>query len=164
MPSYENAVKFEKEAPAGVVRLVMGNGFYRAYNRSAWLFYCCIAEHKVTRKYVKNLGENVVYVGFPMDKLLERIGGREHHKTDFGYDVVLKEGEAPDDAGYAEWLEKVPKEPASRGDYNALPLCGDELCRAVCAKIRAFPIESKTLLETVAFMGEMRSLLLEERG
>lgn len=53
MANFETIVKFENEAPKGVVRLVESNGFYRAYNHSAFLFYSCIASYKVTKKFIK---------------------------------------------------------------------------------------------------------------
>lgn len=108
MASYEQVIKFEGEKPEGVIRLVEANGFYRAYNQSAYLFHQAIAQHKVTRKFVKNIGQEIVYVGFPVDRLLERIGGRSHKKTDFGYDVELAEGEVPDLVNYDEWRTTVP--------------------------------------------------------
>ena len=98
MASYEQVIKFEKEKPEGVVRLVEANGFYRAYDHSAFLFHQAIAQHKMTRKFVKNIKQEVVYVGFPVDKLLERIGERKHQKTELGYDVELAPGEIPDAA------------------------------------------------------------------
>ena len=63
MAAFEQIVKFENEKPKGVIRLVGANGFYRAYNHSAYLFHQAIAQHKVTRKFVKNIGKEVVYVG-----------------------------------------------------------------------------------------------------
>ena len=83
MPTYEQAIKFEKEKPAGVIRLVEATGFYRAYEQSAYLFHQVIAQHKVTRKFVKNINAHVVYIGFPVDKLQERVGKRRHWKTEF---------------------------------------------------------------------------------
>ena len=164
MASYEQAIKFENEKPPGVIRLVEANGFYRAYNHSAYLFHQVIAQHKVTRKFVKNIGVEVVYVGFPVDRLLERIGERSHKKTDLGYDVELADGERPDDASYDEWRKTVPTEPASRGDVNALAMGGDELYRAVCERIRVYPMETKSLIECVAFLGEIKKALAGERG
>ena len=38
MASYEKVVRFEDDKPAGVIRLVEANGFYRAYNHGAYLF------------------------------------------------------------------------------------------------------------------------------
>ena len=159
MASFEQVIKFESEKPKGVVRLVEANGFYRAYNHSAYLFHQAIAKHKVTRKFVKNIGSEVVYVGFPVDRLLERIGSRSHKKTEFGYDVELAAEELPSDEGYEEWRETVPTEAASRGDVAALAISGDELCRAVCERIRLFPMETKTLIEIAAFVAEIKKAL-----
>ena len=89
MASYERVLELESEKPEGVIRLVDSNGFYRAYNKSAFLFHRVIAQHKVTRKFAKNLGQEIVYVGFPVDRLLERVGGRSHKKTDFCASVSL---------------------------------------------------------------------------
>lgn len=164
MASYEQVVRFENEKPQGVIRLVEANGFYRAYNHSAFLFHQVIAQHKVTRKFVKNINAEVVYIGFPVDKLLERIGERKHQKTEFGYDVELSPSEMPDDAEYDEWRVTIPTEPASRGDVNALGMHGDELCRAVCARIRSFPMETKSLVESVSFLADIKKVLSEERG
>ncbi|MBR2476435.1 MAG: hypothetical protein IKB57_07915 [Bacteroidaceae bacterium] len=65
MPTYIDILKFEEDAPKNTIRLIKSGEFYRAYNHSAWLFHCCIAEHKVMRKYVKALKQDIFYVGFP---------------------------------------------------------------------------------------------------
>ena len=164
MATYEQAIKFENEKPAGVIRLVEANGFYRAYDKSAFLFHQVIAKHKVTRKFIKNIDKEVVYVGFPIDKLLERIGERSHKKTEFGYDVELKPEELPNDAEYGEWRKTVPAEPASRGDSNSLPVGREELYQAICERIRTYPIESKSLIESVAFLADIKRALSEVHG
>ena len=159
MASFEQIIKFENEKPNGVVRLVEAHGFYRAYNQSAYLFHQAIAQHKVTRKFVKNINQQLVYIGFPVDKLLERIGTRSHKKTEYGYDVELAENELPSDEGYDEWRKTIPTEAASRGDANSLPLHGEELYRSVCERIRAFPMETKTLVEIAVFVAEIKKAL-----
>lgn len=163
MASYEQVIKFENEKPLGVIRLVEANGFYRAYNQSAYYFHQAIAQHKVTKKFVKNINQEIVYVGFPVDKLLERIGGRSHKKTELGYDVELAAGELPEETVYDEWRATVPTEPASRGDVNSLPTSGDELYRAVCDRIRVYPMETKSLIECVSFLADLKKALSEDR-
>ena len=61
MATYERVIKFENEKPKGVIRLVEANGFYRAYNHSAFLSHQAIAQHKVTRKFVKNINTEVAW-------------------------------------------------------------------------------------------------------
>ena len=53
MASYERVIKFENEKPQDVIRLAEANGFYRSYNQSAYYFHQVIAQHKVTKKFVK---------------------------------------------------------------------------------------------------------------
>ena len=161
MASYEQVLKLENEKPDGVIRLVESSGFYRAYNKSAFLFHKVIAQHKVTRKFAKNINQEIVYVGFPVDRLLERVGGRSHKKTDFGYDVELAAGELPDMEQYDEWRKTVPTEPVSRGDAAALPRGGEELRRAVCERIATWPMETKSLLESVEFLAGLKKALTE---
>ena len=39
--------------------------FWRAYEKSAYLFTLYIKAHQITKKYYKNVNSNVVYLGFP---------------------------------------------------------------------------------------------------
>lgn len=135
------------------------NKFYRAFNHSAWLFQCRIAEYKVVRRYVKALDAYVYYVGFPMGKLQETVGKRKMETTDEGIDVTLNAGEVPDETGYATWLENVKAEAASTDDFNSLPLAGADAEREVIRRLREFPLESKTMVECAVFIAELRKLL-----
>ena len=162
MASIENSLKYESEVETGKVRLISSGEFVRAYNHSAWLFYCCISKYKVIRKYSKAHQKDVYFLGFPVSKLLDLINGRGYAKTDFGYDITLKPGEVPAEEGYEQWTKEVPVEAASRAEASALPLSGRELEGAVCKKIREFPLETKTPVETVVFLSEMRKLLIGE--
>ena len=49
---------------------------------------------------------------------------------------------------------------ASRADVSAIPLSGRDLESAVCKKLREFPLETKTPVETVVFLSQMRKLLI----
>lgn len=162
MASIENSLKYEAEVEPGKIRLVTSGEFVRAYNHSAWRFYCCISKYKVIRKYSKSQQKDIYFLGFPASKLLELINGRVCEKTDFGYDITLKPDEVPAEEGYEAWTKEVPVEVASRADASATPLSGKELECAVCKKIREFPLETKTPVETVVFLSEMRRLLIGE--
>ena len=164
MASIENSLKHESEVESGKVRLITSGEFVRAYNHSAWLFYCCISKYKVIRKYSKAQQKDIYFLGFPASKLLELTNGRVCEKTDFGYDITLKPEELPAEEGYDAWTKDVPVEAASRADTSALPLVGRELESAVCRKIREFPLETKTPVEAVVFLSEMRKALIGEIG
>lgn len=125
MPSIENSLKHEDATPAGTVRLIASGDFVRAYNRSAWRFHSCISQYKVIRKYSKAQQKDIYFLGFPASKLLELIDGRICEKTDFGYDIKLKEGEAPAEEGYEIWTKEVPVENCrvigNRREWERLP-------------------------------------------
>lgn len=159
MASYADVVKFEEETPPHTIRLIKSGEFYRAYDHSAWLFQCCIAEHKVMRKYVKPLKRDVFYVGFPAKSLFNNIGERRSTKTDYGFDIELMEGEIPDDTGFETWKSAIVAEPSSKGDFNSLPMAGGDAEREVIRRLRDSPLESMSLVDCAVFLSELRKLL-----
>lgn len=159
MASYSEIVKFESEALPGTIRLVKSGEFFRAYNHSAWLFQCCIAEHKVMRKFVKALNEDIYYIGFPSKSLFNNIGERKSVKTEYGFDIQLSEKEIPIEDDYEEWKATVETKHSSKGDFYSLPLAGVDAEREVIRRLRDFQLESKTLIECVSFIAELRQLL-----
>lgn len=159
MPTYVTAAHFEELAPSGTIRLIKSGEFYRAYNHSAWLFCCCIAEHKIMRKYVKSLKCDLFYIGFPEKSLFNNIGERKSVKTDLGFDVELFVQEIPDESGYEIWKNNVSTEYSSAGDYNSLPLAGVAAEREVIRLLKEFPLERKTMVDCAVFIAELRKLL-----
>ena len=159
MPTFVDAVKFEKESPANTIRLVRSGDFFRAYNRSAWLFSKCIAEHKVMRKYIKQIGEDAYYLGFPEKSLLKNIDERSYKKTDLGYDISLKDTEVPPDDDYDHWRQTVETEQSSKADFFSLPKSEQEIEKEVIRRLRDFTLESKTMVECAVFLSELRHLL-----
>lgn len=72
MARISECVAAEKEAAIGVIRLVKGNMFLRAYNKSAWKFHTLICDYKVKREFVKSVGEEVFSIGFRIRTLIAR--------------------------------------------------------------------------------------------
>lgn len=159
MPTYIDIVKFEDEAPANTIRLVKSGEFYRAYNHSAWLFQCCIAEHKVMRKFLKKLNCDIFYVGFPEKSLFNNIGERKSTKTEYDFDIELLMEEIPNEEAYEDWKMTVDTAHSSKGDFNSLPLAGADAEREVIRRIKDFPLENKTMVECMVFLSELRKLL-----
>ena len=159
MPTYIEVIKFENEAPANTIRLIKSGEFYRAYNHSAWLFQCCIAEHKVMRKFLKALNSDIYYVGFPEKSLFNNIGERKSTKTEYGFDIELSEDEVPNEDAYEDWKMTIETAQSSKGDFNSLPLAGADAEREVIRRLRDFPLESKTMIECAVFVSELRKLL-----
>ena len=159
MPTYVDVINFENEAALNVIRLVKSGEFYRAYNRSAWLFQSCITEHRVMRKYIKALKEDIFYIGFPEKSLFNNIGERNSVKTEYGFDIELSDDELPDSTGYEEWKNMVVTLHSSKGDFNSLPIAGVEAEQEALRRLRDFQLESKTMVECAVFLAELRTLL-----
>lgn len=159
MPTIQEMVKFESEVSPGVIRLVKCGEFYRAYNHSAWLFQCCITEHKVMRKYIKALAKNVYYIGFPEKSLFGNIGDRKSEKTEYGFDIILAEDELPDENAYEFWCQTIDTEQSSKADFHSMILTGTEAEREVIKRIKDFPFETKTMLDCAVFIAELRKIL-----
>ncbi len=159
MPTYTEIIKFEEETPSNTIRLVKSGEFYRAYNHSAWLFQCCIAEHKVMRKYLKALKTDIYYIGFPEKSLFNNIGERKSVKTDYGFDVELMVDEIPNEEAYEDWKMMIETEHSSKGDFHSLPLAGADAEREVIKRLKDFPLENKTMIECTVFLSELRKLL-----
>lgn len=159
MGTFADAIKREGEKPANTIRLIVEGKFLRAYNESAWLFQSCITEHKVVRKYIKSLSQDVYFIGFPMEKFLDTIGSRKADKTDFGFDVALSAEEMPAPETYATWLQTVAAAAASKAAHLALPLAGADAQREVIRRLQEYPLERKTPIDNTYFLAELRQLL-----
>ncbi|MCK9303408.1 MAG: hypothetical protein PHU62_05755 [Bacteroidales bacterium] len=159
MPTYTESIRFEDETPKGTIRLIKSGEFYRAYNHSAWLFQCCIAEHKVMRKFIKVINQDIYYIGFPEKSLFSNIGERKSTKTDLGFDIELFQEEIPEEATYATWKKTIEVESSSKGDFYSLPLAGADAEREVIRRLKSFPIENKSLIDCAVFLAELRKLL-----
>ena len=144
MASIENSLKYEAEVEPGKVRLITSGEFVRAYNHSAWLFYCCISKYKVIRKFHKPEQRHIYFLGFPTNKLLELLNGRPYEKTDFGYDVALKPEEIPPEDGYETWVKEVPVEAGSRADAFVVGN-SEEALLALVPRVRDFLREELAL-------------------
>lgn len=159
MATYVEVAKFEEATPPNTIRLIRSGEFYRAYDHSAWLFQCCITEHKVMRKYVKALKRDIFYIGFPEKSLFHNIGERKSTKTEYGFDIELAADEIPDEEGFKTWKLTIETQPSSKGDFFSLPISGPDAEREVIKRLREFPLESRSMVECAVFVAELRKML-----
>lgn len=162
MPTISEVIKFEKSTPERIIRLIKSGDFLRAYNHSAWLFSQFVTQYKVTRKFVKQINEDIYFIGFPAGKMHETLGDRKTESTELGYDVLLHETEQPDETKYTEWLSSIVTEPASAADHNSLPLTGVEAEREVLRRLREFRMEKATMVDCVVFLAQLREMLAQK--
>lgn len=69
MPKLSEILDVEKQrvSPESLrqIRLWTDGSFYRAYEWSAWLCTRYVRQFKVTRRHIKNIDTDVVFIGFP---------------------------------------------------------------------------------------------------
>lgn len=116
-----NKLQLETEN-TGVVHLWLEGMFWKAYERSAYIFVSRISGYKPYKKWSKSVGGEVVIIGFPtkaFDKLIE---GRvveyvnEKHCLLTGFTVDVQELK-----NFQEWKKKLPSFPYAVVDANSSP-------------------------------------------
>lgn len=159
----------------GEIHLHKEGTFLRAYEWSAWL--CCryLHEFKVNKRAFKGIDQPVAYIGFPETSLAkwmpegaeqEAIG--EKHLA-IRLPSLMLAGDAPEtlDPAYSEWKEGIPltesKEKGDRRSDGNDVFGGDGDGRvtltSVMQRILAYPIESKSPMESMSFLADVKRQL-----
>ena len=162
MPSYSECIKLDGERPDNTIRLIRQSGFLRAYERSAWLFTLCISEYKVRRKFIKSANRDILFLGFPEGSLHEKLDGRQLLTTPYGYDIVLREGDVPQEDTYEEWRNAVAVEALPANGGADIPLPPEKVQEEIIRRLREFPLERKNFVQCAVFLSELRALLDNE--
>ena len=158
----------------GVIHLWREGTFLRAYNWSAWL--CChyLHDFKVNKRQFKDVEEPAAYIGFPEPSLGKWLPeGSEQTVVDEKHlllrlpSVMLTERPEEMQAAYAAWLQSVPLSEQTAGQRKrnkaedaATPTgAAPVTLTAVMQRILAWPIESRSPLESMAFLAEIKQQL-----
>lgn len=148
--------------------------FMRAYDWSAWL--CCryLHDFKVNKRTFKGIDDPVAYIGFPETSLAKWIpeGTEQHAEGEKHLVVTLPEVmviDNPEDltSAYVKWKESIPLTEASLGmrkkgggkndGNNVDGADGTPLTlTAIMQRVLAFPIESKSPLECMIFLADIK--------
>ena len=149
--------------------------FLRAYDWSAWLGCRYLHEFKSNKRQFKGLDEPVAYIGFPETSLVkwlpegteQRVEGEKHLVLCLP-DVMVSDELDIMQATYAEWKEAIPLTEANPGMRkkggkadDADDGVGDSpaTLTAIMQRVLAFPIESKSPLESMAFLADVKRQL-----
>lgn len=136
--------------------------FYIAYEHSAWLFCSLIHAFKVKKRFVKCVAKDVVSIGLPMTSLEKLCAAyKVTALSDEMVAVELPHEAVCSLAGYDDWKTEIPLETEQRGgaaDKEEKTETAD-IHALLIEKIKDFPIESKTPLECMLFLSEIKKLL-----
>jgi len=153
MPKISEILESEERNHGDYIRLYPEGVFYKAYECSAWLACICLHKFMVKKKFVNNVGREIVSVGFPKASLEKWAGSR---KLEFDTDsvrIVLEESEKE-----LFTIEKF-KAWKTSSVIGAEKTCVDERQQEVCRQLLEFPIESKTPMECMMFLYRMKQNL-----
>ena len=147
--------------------------FWRAYEKSAYAFSMQVHPYKPTRKWVIAVKQDVVSLGFPVSAAENVLNGCKVLMRQEARLVLAASPIDPD--GFEVWKQTVPRslppavvapepaaaspvmEPAVSPAVSAVGQCCDGL--ADC--IRRFNIESKTPVDCMLFLMELKRKLAE---
>ncbi len=149
--------------------------FIRAYGWSAWLACKYLHDFKVNKRTFKGIDEPVAYIGFPETSLEKWIpeGAVQRLENEKYLVVTLPELMITDTyetmaAAYNEWKNALPLTESNPGLRKkgsskdvGMPEADDApvTLTAIMQRVLAFPIESKSPLESVVFLSEIKERL-----
>lgn len=154
------------------IRLYADGSFYRAYEWSAWLCSRYVKQNKVTRRFVKSVDGDVLYIGFPRTSLEKYVLEGTEVEDDGAGTVVLRLAETlfpPENEretlpiDFAAWREHQPmteqKNDKKNGENEAQNAVQPMSATGIMQQLQAFAIESSTPIECMLFLVELKKKL-----
>lgn len=140
--------------------------FYRAYEWSAWLCVRYLKQFKVTKRSIKSVGSDMVFVGFPQKSLEKFIldGSTVIPSGDKGDCVMtLPDNLVEADAGstleqdYQNWRSTIPLTVSKEPDKEQLRIPTNPVSlTGIMKRIIEFPVESSTPIDCLHFIVELK--------
>ena len=161
MPSIKEKLKAEV-GNERTIRLWPEGTFYKAYERSAYLFVKQVRPYQVRKRYVDVVAQNVVSVGFPQS-VLKSLGVNSHSERDgsvtFGVDTPL------DEQQYLQWYDDIQPTDKVRVQPSA-PEKGavvDENITGstsfILRRLREFNLANATPTQCLLLVSELQNML-----
>ena len=165
------------EGHRDIIHLHHEGSFLRAYEWSAFLSCRYLHEFKVTKRVFKGIEQPVAFIGFPetsigkwMPEGAEQTTVDEKHLMVRMPSVMFADENAESlDAAFTQWKDSVPlSEPQTKAEKKQNVQTGAGLVddvsggvtlTSVMQRILAYPIESKSPLESMAFLADVKRQL-----
>lgn len=161
MATIKEKLRLEAEKPLNTVLLHREGVFYIAYEHSAWLFSVAVHAFRVKKQYVKCVAQNVVSIGFPMNSLEKLVAGRSFTVENGVVHLVVAQDENSGNGSFEEWKSAQPLCETVAATIADVPLLQSHKRgeAEALARLRAFPVESRTPVECMCFVAELKGLL-----
>lgn len=156
-----------------VIHLFEEGTFFRAYQWSAWLCHRYIKEFKPTHRKLKQGEETLVFIGFPVSSLMNYVSSQSQLITNSEkqVDLVLPLSLLGDvvevsslEIDYLNWKSSIPLSESSKKKAEETLLQYKDMSaistEALLKEIACFPIEQKTMIESIAFLSQLKQKVL----
>jgi hypothetical protein len=124
--------------------------FWRAYEKSAYLFVTNIKEYNILHKYYKNIGQNIVYIGFPgtyLEQVIEMCRQKKFPFTKTDDKIVEIKGFSQN-GDFNNWKNEIINK-----EKKEIELKENDILK----KISDFPLASKTPIEAQQFLDNIQN-------
>lgn len=149
--------------------------FWKAYEKSAYAFHHQIQPYKLTKKHVPSVNGELVSLGFPTGVTDNLLSGRKVLLSE-DYKMII-ESESIDIAAFEAWKEQIPlMAPAvkdgvvregivtmTRTPHSVTLPHGTDVVKII-ENIKLFNLESKTPVECMLFLMDIKKQLAEQEG
>lgn len=155
MATIKEKLLLENEKDYNTIFLHREGLFYVAYEHSAWLFHNFVQKFKTKKTFVKSVGDEVVSLGFPASSLEKFSGICRIVKDDNLVRMQLNEctGSAKDN--FVTWKSKQGTDDSKVAESESAAANDDNIYNM----IRNFPVESKTPVDCMLFLIEIKKML-----
>ncbi len=147
--------EYEKEN-INTIRLYKEGIFYKAYEKSAYAFIMQIHPYSVKAKYFKMIGEAVVSIGFPasaLNKFTDKIEVNEEGNKF----IVIKCNEV-DNEMFEQWKLSISNKELAVNNEELPPIVPPNAVKVI-EMIKAYPLESKSPMESMMFLSEIKTMM-----
>lgn len=153
------------------VHLYPEGSFLRAYEWSAWLWCRYVSDFKPTHRKVKSLEQSFVHIGCPSSSFVKHVpeGAIHHFDTDGTIHLEISPMAIPNDvdvvamqSAFEQWKQEIPiSESSSKRKTDGLvTTVGQQpTLSTIMQQILAYPIENKSLIESVSFLSDVKQQL-----
>lgn len=154
------------------IHLWSDGSFFRAYEWSAWLCVRYIRQFKVTRKSIKSVGSDMLFVGFPQTSLdkFKVDGALVEEQEDKNVmmtlppELVHAEGESTLEEEYQNWRTTIPlvegKDRVSEKENLKGSSSGHALqpvsLTGIMRQVLEYPVEQHSPIDCMLFLAEIK--------
>jgi len=155
MATIKEKLLLESEKDYNTIILHREGLFYVAYEHSAWLFHNFVQNFKTKKTFVKSVGGEVVSLGFPASSL-ERFSGICRIVTEDNLvRMQLNDCTVSDKDNFETWKSKQGTDDCKAAESDSTTANCDDIYNM----IRNFPVESKTPVDCMLFLIEIKKML-----